>query len=117
MSNDPNALGAWLICAAAVIGIIHLGLSAAVNLQKLRTSKPASEEHVTRAELDKDLARIDSDLRELRTYTRDRLHAQGNKLHAINLRIVYMTGILTQIADKQNITLAPPPTISTDDEA
>lgn len=84
----------------------------------LKELKDTAANFVTRAELTREVDRIDKDSKEIKSYIQTRMHDQGNKLHAINLRIVWIMGVLTQLAGKtDDVKIPPEPMIATPDEA
>ena len=117
---DPAALGLWIqiffYIVLAVCGVIS---TVAVVVKAIRRKDPAPDaEYVTRGEMMREISRIDADLKDLKTYIQTRTHDLANKLHAINIRIVWMMGLLTQLASKTDgVTVPGEPMISTPDEA
>lgn len=77
------------------------------------------KDEVRRADLSAKDARdrLETDLKDLRNYTQERTHVINNKMHVINLRIVYMMSLLGQLCTKQGIILPQEPTVAAQDEA
>ena len=117
---DAAALGVWIQIAFFLLGTICAVVVATIHVlqyQRKESPKPESE-FVTRGELVQVITRIDMDMKEIRTYTQTRMHDMGNKLHAINIRIVWIMGVLAQLAGKTDgVTIPAEPMISTPDEA
>lgn len=119
-SVDNAALGSWMQIAFFILGTICAVVVATVHvLQAMRKDSPKPDsEYVTRGELIQVINRVDMDLKEIRTYTQSRMHDMANKLHAINIRIVWIMGVLAQLAGKtEGVTIPAEPMISTPDEA
>lgn len=118
-SVDSAALGSWMQIAFFVLGTVCAVVVATVHvLQAMRKESPKPEsEYVTRGELMREVGRVEADIKELKTYVQARMHDQSNKLHAINLKIVWIMGLLAQLCAKQGIPVPAEPSISTDDEA
>lgn len=130
---DATALGQVIqifFYIAGGLGGIMLAIASLMNmLKKTPPALPSPDsEFVTRGELDRHLERIsnaiesrfravESDVETLRIYTQDRTHDLSNKIHAINLRIVYATTLLSQVCAKMGIDIPPMPAIDTKDEA
>lgn len=122
---DPKILGDVLqviFYMAGSIAAVVVAAAAVLALLK-KTAVPREIEYVTRGEIDKDfaridvaLARIDAEVKATRDYTSERTHALGNKLHVINLRMVHMGGMMTQVCAKLGIVASPEPQISAQDE-
>lgn len=116
---DAAALGLWIQIAfyillavcGVVVAIVHV-----LQYQRKEAPRPGTE-YVTRDELAKEITRLETDHKELRAYMQSRMHDLNNKLHAINIRIVWMMGLLTQLCGKQGIPIPAEPTISIADEA
>lgn len=135
---DPTALGTWIsimvyillaICGV-IVAIVHV-------LTYLRKGQPAPDtEFVTRGELARDMTRLETEVKDVRQYVNSeanrletkiddvkqyisvRTHDMANKIHVINLRIVWIMGVLAQLAGKQDgVSIPPEPMINTTDEA
>lgn len=116
---DPAALGLWIqIFFYIVLAICGVVTTIAVVIKAIRKKDPAPDaEYVTRGEMMREITRIDTDLKDLKTYIQARTHDLSNKLHAINIRIVWMMGLLTQLASRTDGVAVPDePTISSTDE-
>lgn len=126
---DVSAIGSFvqvfMYIAVSVASII--GAVAGIVVLMRRPEKPPSENYVTRAELQQEttrnlmsmkgeIARLETEIRDLRNYTSERTHDMGKRMHVINLRIVYIMGLLTQLCAKQGIVVPSEPTISPADE-
>lgn len=116
---DVATVGAWMtnlfwfvgtICAV-VVAVAHIVLAS-------RKTKPAPEsEYITRGELSREIDRLDKDLKAIQEYNRVTKHDQGKMIHVINLRLVWVMALLTQLCGKQGIPVPEQPTISVNDEA
>lgn len=114
---DPSTLGVAVQLFFYVAGGIGGLLVAAAAVVTIFRSRPAPDQQtVTRAELDKDVNRLDQDIKTLRDYTQNRIHALSNKVHVVNLRLVYLIGLIAQVCRKHDIEVPPMPNDATSDE-
>ena len=144
-SPDATALGSWMQIAFYILGILCAVIVALVHVASyFRKERPAPDSElvtrgeitavtariekdlrelkdtgfVTRVELGREVDRLDKEVKDLKTYMSSRTHDLANKLHAINIRIVWMMGVLTQLAGKTDgVSIPSEPMISTVDEA
>lgn len=113
---DAAAIGAFLQILFWVTGSVGaiLVAVAAVKSAFFKKTTPESE-YLTRGEFDKQLNRLEDEIKDIRK----KFHDLRNSLHAINLRIVWMSGIMVNIQHKVDPTavVQPMPNISEQDEA
>lgn len=116
---DAATIGAWITNLFWLIGTFCAVIVAVAHVvMASRKSKPSPEsEYITRGELTREIDRLDKELKALQDYIRIRTHDQSTKIHVINLRLVWMMALLTQLCGKQGIVVPAEPSISVNDEA
>lgn len=118
--NVPDAatLGPWMQNFFYVIGAICAVAVTVTNVlaaMRRRQSSPDSE-YVTRGELSREISRVNADSKAFQNEIRAQSAEQSRRLYAVDLRLVWMSGLLTQICDKQGISASAQPAIRSVDE-
>jgi len=119
VESDPALFGSTVLVLIAVVSVVCVLVSTAINVwTALHKPKEKPDlEYVTRGEMNRELDRLEENLKTLDRYVHEATHGMNGRLHTINLRIVFLMGLLTQLCSKQGIAVPPEPTISAPDEA